>query len=48
LEDFEVFLSLGKALYAAGWNIVKFEHLGGGARLEIIPLRNEKKAEDAE
>jgi hypothetical protein len=42
--DFDTFLFLGEALKAAGWGIMKFENLGGGVELTIVPIP-EKEAE---
>jgi hypothetical protein len=35
--DFDTFLTLDEALKAAGWAIYKFEIIGGGVTLTIVP-----------
>ena len=42
--DFDAFLVLAETLSEAGWAIVKFENLGGGVALTIVP-QNRKPAE---
>jgi hypothetical protein len=39
------FLSLAETLAEAGWEIVKFENLGGGVTLIIIPQTQKAEAE---
>jgi hypothetical protein len=41
INDFDIFMELAKTLAAAGWVIVKFENLGGGATLTIVPQKQE-------
>jgi hypothetical protein len=45
-SDFDTFLTLGETLSEAGWEIVKFENLGGSVTLTIIP--KQQKAAEAE
>jgi hypothetical protein len=45
IDDFDTFLSLAETLKAGGWAIVKFENLGGGITLTIIPASEKKGAE---
>jgi hypothetical protein len=45
LDDFDTFLALIEALKAAGWAIQKFEHLGGGITLTLVPLPVKREAE---
>jgi hypothetical protein len=39
--DFDTFLALAEILQAAGWEIVKFENIGGGVALTIVPKKQE-------
>jgi len=42
------YLAIGKTLAAAGWKIIKYEDLGGGVNLTIIPVPEKKEKENAE
>jgi hypothetical protein len=44
--DFDAFLTLAESLKREGWVIVKFEDLGGGIALTIVP--SEQKTPEAE
>jgi hypothetical protein len=39
LKEFENFLTLAETLKANSWVIVKFEDLGGGVTLTIVPQK---------
>jgi hypothetical protein len=41
VADFDTFLTLARVLKEAGWAIVKFENLGGGVTLTIVPQKQE-------
>jgi hypothetical protein len=41
-DDFDTFMALAEALKAAGWAIQKFENLGGGVTLTIVPLKEKQ------
>jgi hypothetical protein len=43
-SDFDTFLTLAETLAEAGWEIIKFENLGGGVTLTIVP-KTQKTAE---
>jgi hypothetical protein len=45
VPDLDAFLALGEALKAAGWGIMKFENLGGGVELTIVPFSEKEEAE---
>ena len=45
LDDFDTFLALAEALKAAGWVIQKFENLGDGVTLTIVPIPEKREAE---
>jgi hypothetical protein len=36
-DSFDAFLSLAETLKAQGWGIMKFEDIGGGIALTIVP-----------
>jgi hypothetical protein len=40
-SDFDAFLTLAETLAESGWAIVKFEDLGGGVELTIVPQKQE-------
>jgi hypothetical protein len=40
-SDFDTFLAVAETLKAAGWEIVKFENLGEGVTLTIVPHKQE-------
>jgi len=42
------YLDIGKILAAAGWKIIKYEDLGGGVDLTIIPVPKKEEKENAE
>jgi hypothetical protein len=42
MSDSDTFLALAKTLTEAGWEIVKFENLGGGVTLTIAPIEEKK------
>ena len=42
------YLDIGKTLAAAGWKIIKYEDLGGGVTLTIIPVPKKEEKENAE
>jgi hypothetical protein len=44
-SGYDAFLSLAGTLSEAGWEIMKFENLGGGVELTIVPLPEKKGAE---
>jgi hypothetical protein len=41
LDEFDTFLTLAETLKTGGWAIVKFEDLGGGVTLTIVPQKAE-------
>jgi hypothetical protein len=41
----DTFLTLAATLSEAGWEIVKFENLGGGVALTIVPIEEKKGTE---
>jgi hypothetical protein len=41
VSDFDAFLTLAETLAEEGWAIVKFEDLGGGIELTIVPQKRE-------
>jgi hypothetical protein len=45
-SDFDAFLTLAETLKTTGWAIIKFENLGGGVMLTIVP--EERKTAEAE
>jgi hypothetical protein len=47
ISGYGVFLSLAETLKWSGWEIVKFKDLGGGAKLTVIPVKDEKKGAEA-
>jgi hypothetical protein len=40
-DDFDAFLTVAETLRREGWVIVKFEDLGGGITLTIVPEKPE-------
>ena len=45
-DNFDTFLALAETLKADGWETVKFENLGGGVTLTVVPQK--QKAAGAE
>jgi hypothetical protein len=44
-SSFDTFLTLAETLTKAGWEIIKFENLGGGVKLTLAPAERKQEAE---